>query len=243
MPCLDSTANVVFFFFMLFLSLGHRVWTCADTSWAFAENFILFFKCLLTHTSDRIVTFVPSPGAKECQARWACTPASSGVSPTKRNPDVYRLSLSPKTSAAVSDGGPQTQELSLQSLFSKDLRVISDVTPSIGPQLRSLPRERNQHGFCFLGPQRQQEFRFRVPGRSCTKAPVHCSHPPPATPSASALSIRALLPSLSRSPTHSHQPPGHLIPVRASFRGRSGSPLKRVTLRLRNPQAGVVGRP
>ena len=35
-------------------------------------------------------------------------PASSGVLPTKRNPDVYRLTLSPKTSTIVPDGGPQT---------------------------------------------------------------------------------------------------------------------------------------
>ena len=35
-------------------------------------------------------------------------PASSGVLPTKRNPDVYRLALSPKTSTVVPDGAPQT---------------------------------------------------------------------------------------------------------------------------------------
>lgn len=61
---------------------------------------------------------------------------------------MYRLFLSPKTSTAVSDGGPQTQDVSLQSLFCKDLGVISDASLCIEQQLWSLLREKSTWFLC-----------------------------------------------------------------------------------------------
>lgn len=128
-----------------------------------------------------------------------CRPALSFLwgLPHKKGPNIYRLFLSPKTSMPVSDRGLQTQELSLQSLFCEDLKVLSDAAPCVGQQLWSLSAERHQHGSCFSGPRRWQELRLHVPGKDIQRpqsiAPHLClapqsAHVPDASGPSSSLS-------------------------------------------------------